>query len=188
MYRKRINILESAIKSLKKRVAILEQVLITGPKTSPPPQLVLSLMTLSSPKLVHSSSTSSPLIQPVQAESSTTQQSVALGSQMSELQQMAKNFASHNTAAVVKALASHMFSKEELLTRSILGKRSCVCTEFSRPALNPQKLQEFKTIVAEYCNTSHKDFVEKLQNVQKVLRANKSATAADQGRPAKNDK
>jgi hypothetical protein len=58
---------------------------------------------------------------------------------------------------------------EELKSRSISGKRSWSAKD-PRPPLDQQKLQRLENVVREKCAVGHREFVDKFQNVQKVLR------------------
>lgn len=70
---------------------------------------------------------------------------------------------------IVKKLAVRVFTREELITKSISGKRSAKSSESPRPALDPVKLSQIEHI-ARKKGVEHRSFIEKLQNLQKVLR------------------
>lgn len=79
-----------------------------------------------------------------------------------------------NIYEAVHLLAHALYSKEELMSCSVSGKKgSNQSTDGIRPALDPVKLRVMEHVLHQKIAThfEHSLFVSKLQNVQKVLRA-----------------
>ncbi len=84
---------------------------------------------------------------------------------------------SESVIEIIKLLAFTIFSKEELKDGSISGKKSFKSGEAVRPALDQAKVGQLERLVRRKCpSVDRRVFVDKLQNVQKVLR--RSAAAA----------
>ena len=82
-----------------------------------------------------------------------------------------------NIRDVVKILALRIFNVKELCTRSITGKGSSKAGDKPRESLDGHKVALLEKLVREKCPTiHHRDFMEKLQNVQKVLRRKQEKT------------
>ncbi len=82
-----------------------------------------------------------------------------------------------NIIEIIKVLAFVLFSKDELRDASISGKKSVKSGEVVRPALNQSKLAQLERVVRRRCpSVDRRVFVDKLQNVQKVLRRSAKPT------------
>jgi hypothetical protein len=73
---------------------------------------------------------------------------------------------------IIKTLALRLFSGKELNGRSITGKRSVKSADAApRPPLDGERMELLEKLVRERCpDTTHKELVETVQNLQKVLR------------------
>ena len=71
---------------------------------------------------------------------------------------------------IVKTLALQFFTEEQLATHSLSGKKGPKQAGDCRPALDQAKLSSLERMVRQKCCINHKDFVEKMQSVQKVIR------------------
>ena len=73
---------------------------------------------------------------------------------------------------ILKTLTFQIFTREEIKNCYLTGKKTAKCQDRAvRPALDQAKLQKLEGLVRQKCpGLSHKQFMEKLQNVQKVLR------------------
>ena len=71
---------------------------------------------------------------------------------------------------IVKALALQVFKEEDLATHSLSGKKGPKQVGDCRPALDQAKLSFLERMVHQKCGIDHKDFVEEMQLVQKVIR------------------
>jgi hypothetical protein len=72
---------------------------------------------------------------------------------------------------VIRILLERVFSRQELETRSITGKRSIKSGDLPRPPLDNRRFQLLLAVCRLKCPTlAYKFFIETIQNVQKVLR------------------
>ena len=86
-------------------------------------------------------------------------------------QDAVKNFSEQQYREVLKTLALKVFTKEELAKRSISGKKCAKSGETPRLPLDQEKMALLEKLFLDKCPTmNHKIFMEKLQNIQKVLR------------------
>ena len=82
-----------------------------------------------------------------------------------------KNFCTSDIVPIIKALALSIFTREELALKSISGKKCAKSGEQPREALDQEKIALVEKLFREKCpETNHKVFMEKFQNIQKVIR------------------
>ena len=82
-----------------------------------------------------------------------------------------KHISPENHKEVVKTLALRLFTIEELCTRSISGKKSALGADKPREPLDGHRMSLLVKLMREKCpGVDRKIMIEKLQNVQKVLR------------------
>ena len=90
---------------------------------------------------------------------------------LEELRKTIQDLRSTEILRVIKTLAYGVFSKDELASRSLTGKRSIHSGDNARLPLEQTKLHAIEAVAMEKCpSLSHKEFVSKFQNIQKMLR------------------
>ena len=89
---------------------------------------------------------------------------------LQEMRNAIKDLIPSDILRVIKTLAYSVFSKDELASKSITGKRSIHSGDKARLPLEKTKLCAIKTVAMEKCPLNHKEFVSKFQNIQKMLR------------------
>jgi len=77
-----------------------------------------------------------------------------------------------NILEVVRIISVQVFTSEDLKNHSLSGKKSVKCLEQPQSALNQEKLARLQVLIRSKCPlvTTSKIFMEKIQNLQKVLR------------------
>ncbi|XP_066574798.1 uncharacterized protein LOC136764542 isoform X2 [Amia ocellicauda] len=99
------------------------------------------------------------------------QEDTCNGLKLSSLRSAVAHLSDDAVQEVMKILVLKVFKREELHCCSVTGKRSVKSGENPRPPLHPERLDWLEALVREKCpSVTHKIFVEKLQNIQKVLR------------------
>jgi hypothetical protein len=96
-----------------------------------------------------------------------------------EMKKLAAGYCTNDAATITKLLSAQFFTTEELVSSSISGKKSAKSGDVCRPPLNAEKVGAMENVVREKCGINRKEFVEKLQNVQKVLRRLSTVVAAN---------
>ena len=101
---------------------------------------------------------------------------IANGVTMFGLRSVIENVPHEDLPAAFKVLSKMIFSEDELIGSSISGKRSVKSGSEIWPPLDAKKVNIMKTVIkGRYPKINHKAFIEKLQNVQKVLWRQKAA-------------
>ena len=78
---------------------------------------------------------------------------------------------SNNVSQAITTLLKALFTNEELKSCSITGKKSPKCTGQARPPLDQGKFERLcESVRAKFPGTEKKIIIEKIQNIQKVLR------------------
>ena len=110
--------------------------------------------------------TFSPAIQMIASRTETIDASL-----LQEMRNAIKDLMPSDILRVIKTLAYSVFSKDELASKSLTGKRSIHSGDKARLPLEKTKLCAIKTVAMEKCpSLNHKEFVSKFQNIQKMLR------------------
>ena len=110
--------------------------------------------------------TFSPAIQMIASRTETIDASL-----LQEMRNAIKDLMPSDILRVIKTLAYSVFSKDELASKSLTGKRSIHSGDKARLPLEKTKLCAIKTVAMEkYPFLNHKEFVSKFQNIQKMLR------------------
>ena len=90
---------------------------------------------------------------------------------LQEMRNTIKDLMPSDILRVIKTLAYSVFSKDELASKSLTGKRSIHSGDKARLPLEKTKLCAIKAVAMEKCpSLNHKEFVSKFQNIQKMLR------------------
>jgi hypothetical protein len=104
------------------------------------------------------------------------------GHTLAELDSKIRHMDSSQMQDALKLIVRALFTDEELIERSISGKRSTKGQENNtiRPALDQAKYGALETAMKnKWPEITHKWVTEKTQNVQKVLRRNNAKSKAD---------
>lgn len=81
------------------------------------------------------------------------------------------NFTGKNVQQCITSVTYSLFTKEELVQCSISGKKSPKSDGQGRPALDQTKVVHLISAIQEHFpDTGRKTIIEKIQNIQKVLR------------------
>ena len=90
---------------------------------------------------------------------------------LQEMRKVIQDLRPNEIVRVIKTLAYSVFSKDDLASKSLTGKRSIHSGDKTRLPLEQTKLRAIETVAMEKCpSLNHNDFVSKLQNIQKMLR------------------
>ena len=87
-----------------------------------------------------------------------------------EFQDSVKNFSAIQFCEILKTLALKVFTKKELAEKPISGKKCAKSGDNPRQPLDPERMALLEKLFLEKCpDMNHKVFMEKLQNIQKVV-------------------
>lgn len=164
------------ISDLKNRLEVLESTVkllanVNYEKSVPPaspatPKAATFASSTVLPKLP-----TSPLYSPSTTPSMTPTHQNSVSSSEELVADLARrSILSTNFAAVAKFVATAVCTEKELIDCSVSGKRSLHSNITPRPALAAEKVARMQETFSLYTGQPRKVFVEKVQNMQKILR------------------